>query len=112
MLAPDIVPEAKPPIPFVSSHSREVAAAKSVQIVESNEIIFKSEVCNSPELDRKLCAIEIPVTLASIPRRLRPFLVNLEIQSFRLVQHTLERELFGRTRSQAFAFRIDLVTFK
>ena len=37
---PAIVPEAKPPMPFVSSHSRLEAAAKSVQMLASKLIIL------------------------------------------------------------------------
>jgi hypothetical protein len=39
VLAPETVPDANPPMPFVSSHSREDAASKSLQIFESKDII-------------------------------------------------------------------------
>jgi hypothetical protein len=40
VFAPETVPDAKPPMPFVSSHSRDEAASKSVQTFLSNLIIL------------------------------------------------------------------------
>jgi hypothetical protein len=44
VFAPEIVPDAKPPMPFVSSHSRQLERAKSVQISESKFIIEFFEI--------------------------------------------------------------------
>jgi hypothetical protein len=54
VFAPEIVPEAKPPMPFVSSHSRELAASKSVQIFESKFIIRFLSYIRSPNIPKRL----------------------------------------------------------